>query len=116
MKIVALPHLHKALKPIIAEILKSKKTCELDPVRIQETDEKKKQAQLKKNMLYFTPYLKQTISSIYLIQDIFPMALRNILNQIKTVTSQRFKDVPDAVYFNLTAFVFLRFICPGKMR
>ena len=42
MKLIGLPFLHKTLANIIEEIYLSKKPCEVDPTRLEKTDDIKK--------------------------------------------------------------------------
>lgn len=117
MKLIALPQLHKVLKPLIAEILQVNKkkpvTCEIDPVRLEGLNEKQKKQALAKNVPILEKYCQMAFNAIQELLDILPVSLRVILSDMKKGFHDQFNGDDKAVHAGVTAFLFLRFIVPA---
>eukprot|EP01126_Amoeba_proteus_P009050 TRINITY_DN13441_c1_g1_i30.p1 TRINITY_DN13441_c1_g1~~TRINITY_DN13441_c1_g1_i30.p1 ORF type:complete len:621 (-),score=157.89 TRINITY_DN13441_c1_g1_i30:272-2134(-) len=111
MKLTAMPVLHHMLKPIIAEICKGKRSCELDPRRIEDAKDAKKN--LEKNRQNLANYCAEILASTLNIPKMLPLTLRNIFCEMRQHILQRWPDHPTVRYSGPSGFIFLRFICPA---
>lgn len=114
------------LKPLIADVLKSKKSCEIDPVRLENLNEKQIKQVLGKNIpllekvsriifrLVHFQFCQMAFSSIQELLELLPVSLRVILSDMKKGFHEQFNGEDKAVHAGVTAFLFLRFIVPGK--
>jgi len=98
---------------LIAEVLKSKKSCEVDPVRLENMNEKQIKQVLAKNIPLLEKFCQMAFTSIQELLDLLPVSLRVILSDMKKGFHEQFNGEDKAVHAGVTAFLFLRFIVPA---
>jgi hypothetical protein len=111
MRLVGLPYMAKVLKPIIDEIYKGRKSCEVDVQRL----EKGKDKDAKKNAQNLLEYVKRIFESI---QNSFlwcPASFRNIFEELQRKVTTKFPEDPVVRYTAPSGFIFLRFFCPALL-
>lgn len=111
MRLVGLPYMHKVLKPIIEDIYKGKKSCEVDVQRL----DKGKDKDAKKNAQNLLEYVKRIFEAI---QNSFlwcPASFRNIFEELQRRVTTKFPEDPVVRYTAPSGFIFLRFFCPALL-
>uniref|UniRef100_A0A6B2L190 Ras-GAP domain-containing protein n=1 Tax=Arcella intermedia TaxID=1963864 RepID=A0A6B2L190_9EUKA len=106
LKLTCLPHLHKMLKPIITDMYKGKKCCEMETSRVDEKS-------LKKNRANLIDLCEQVVNGVCESKHYLPMKLRSIFEVMKQHLKNQFPNDENIVYLGVSSFLFLRFICPA---
>lgn len=101
--------LDTTLRPILRELWRSQKSCELDPVRIT------KGMDVKKNLAYFLETMNWIWDSIQNTLDKMPPTIRAALAHLRAKVSNKWPNDANAKYTAVTSFLFLRFFCPALM-
>ncbi|EGG23380.1 RasGTPase-activating protein [Cavenderia fasciculata] len=107
MKLIGLPYLANTIGPLIKKIYVSKKSCEIDPTKLEKGEDAKKNA---KNLL---SWVKKMVSAILASADQCPGPLREIFLAIQTKVKQRYAVDHITQYTAVSGFIFLRFFCPS---
>jgi hypothetical protein len=117
MRLVGMPYLHYILKPIIDDIYKGKKSCEVDIQRLLEINPKEKEAQkmAQKNLQTLIGYVSQIFESIRKSFLRCPASFRNIFEHIQLKVTRKFPNDPVIRYTAPSGFIFLRFFCPALL-
>ncbi|KCV70510.1 hypothetical protein H696_02859 [Fonticula alba] len=104
-KLVALEYLHRTFGPTIMKIAAYKKSCEIDPLRLEKGQDIKKH---KKRLVKFTD---EILDALFQSVSEVPMSLRRVLQHIRTTCAEKFPS--EASTAGLTAvagFFFLRLV------
>uniref|UniRef100_A0AAY4CP95 RAS p21 protein activator 2 n=1 Tax=Denticeps clupeoides TaxID=299321 RepID=A0AAY4CP95_9TELE len=103
MKIVGRSYLAVTLKPVLDEICESNKTCEIDPVKLKDGDNKEIN---KENLQCF---VQKVFSSITQSSASCPPLMCDVFRSLRQMASRRFPADPHVQYSAVSSFVFLRF-------
>ena len=109
MRTVGRQVLDSTLRPILRELYKSNKSCELDPQRAP------KGSDLKKNLAFFIETMEWIWGSIQSTIDKMPTTMRNVLAHLRARVSAKWPNDANSKYISVTSFLFLRFFCPALM-
>lgn len=109
MRTVGRQVLDSTLRPILRELYKSNKSCELDPQRAP------KGSDLKKNLTFFIETMEWIWGSIQSTIDKMPTTMRNVLAHLRARVSAKWPSDANSKYISVTSFLFLRFFCPALM-
>lgn len=109
MRTVGRQVLDSTLRPILRELYKSNKSCELDPQRAP------KGSDLKKNLAFFIESIEWIWGSIQSTIDKMPTTMRNVLAHLRARVSAKWPSDANSKYTSVTSFLFLRFFCPALM-
>eukprot|EP01125_Pyxidicula_operculata_P010375 TRINITY_DN3419_c1_g3_i1.p1 TRINITY_DN3419_c1_g3~~TRINITY_DN3419_c1_g3_i1.p1 ORF type:complete len:669 (+),score=167.06 TRINITY_DN3419_c1_g3_i1:383-2389(+) len=109
LKMIALPHLQKILRPIISEVFRARKSCEMDPLRVEDPKV------IKKNQKNLQEFAEAVVDSVCESIHYLPLALRNIFHHVREELKKKFPGDDIVIYSGLSGFIFLRFICPAIM-
>merc|ERR1711862_98698 len=106
-KLVGSTYLKNTLEELVKEIYNTKKPCEVDPTRLEKTDD------LAKNFSNLQTYIQEFCDSIYNSVDEFPHKLRKICHELqqKVLTRYKAEQVEVVKYTAISGFIFLRFFC-----
>eukprot|EP01125_Pyxidicula_operculata_P007653 TRINITY_DN2594_c0_g1_i2.p1 TRINITY_DN2594_c0_g1~~TRINITY_DN2594_c0_g1_i2.p1 ORF type:complete len:400 (+),score=113.91 TRINITY_DN2594_c0_g1_i2:784-1983(+) len=115
MRLTGMPYLMSTLKPIVAQIYTAGKSCELDPSRIEEQKEEKREKVAQKNLKNLLGYVDQIFQKICSSIDVVPMNFHNIFEKIRLCVEGKWPSHPTALYTAASAFIFLRFFCPSLL-
>uniref|UniRef100_A0A6B2L1B6 Ras-GAP domain-containing protein n=1 Tax=Arcella intermedia TaxID=1963864 RepID=A0A6B2L1B6_9EUKA len=117
MRLVGTPYLHLVMKPILLNIINNgkdkKKSCEVDPTRLEDRDDKRSKI-CSRNCGNLLGYVTQIFEAIKSTFKSYPTNFRIIFEHIKTTVRNRFSEDADGQVASLRAvagFVFLRFFC-----
>jgi Ras GTPase-activating protein 1 len=103
MKIVAMPFLHEAIASPVKKVFEDKRSCELDPTR------KGSDA----NLGVLIEHVIAVMNGIKAAAANCPPELKAALETVRTSTITRFPDEAMVQYTSVSAFIFLRLICPA---
>ncbi|CAK8676614.1 unnamed protein product [Clavelina lepadiformis] len=98
-----------ALKDVVKQIVESGQSCELNPAKLQNGEEK----EIAVNKETLLGYLRAVLASILVSQSIFPKELRYVFGHLQHCVSQRWPDDPLVKVRVVSGFMFLRLICPA---
>ncbi|KYR02117.1 RasGTPase-activating protein [Tieghemostelium lacteum] len=107
MKLIGLPYLTATIGPHIKKIYSSKKSCEIDPTKIEKGEDIKKNG---KNLL---AWVKKITHSILSSVNHCPGPLREVFRSIQTKVHERYPKDEITKYTAVSGFIFLRFFCPA---
>lgn len=96
-------YLRELLSPLVANVLKSSKTFEIDPARLKEKQD------LERNAQNLARKCQRFVDAIVASTPLIPLELRHVAASLRAIVSKRF---PEAVPSALASFFFLRFLCP----
>lgn len=103
-------YLHYCVKDTIDILYKDSpkgKSCEIDSSKVEKGED------VKKNWKYTQKILDNLLSKIYSSVDQCPSYLRDIFEHIQTEVEKKYPDHKTVKYTGVSAFLFLRFICPA---
>lgn len=109
MRTVGRQVLDSTLRPILRELYKSNRSCELDPTRAP------KGSDLKKNLSFFLETMEWIWSSIQTTIDKMPTTMRSVLAHLRARVAAKWPNDSNSKYTSVTSFLFLRFFCPALM-
>lgn len=109
MRTVGRQVLDSTLRPVLRELYKSNRSCELDPVRAP------KGSDLKKNLNFFIETMEWIWNSIQNTIDKMPTTMRSVLAHLRARVSAKWPNDANSKYTSVTSFLFLRFFCPALM-
>jgi len=113
MNIVGNEYLKYVLQNSINEIINSKKSCELDPTRLDPKLKDKMQKVISRNMKHLTKYVTMILENINNSLNRCPVSFRYIFEHIKKNISRNFPENELVHYRGPSGFIFLRFFCPA---
>ncbi|KAJ3442355.1 neurofibromin [Anaeramoeba flamelloides] len=103
---VANDYLKASISPVINEIIDYDTTFEIFENKLKEKEKNK----LEGNLSKIKEFVLKILNSIFDHKHLFPLVLRDLAKMIERITTGKF---PNAKYFSLSNFFFLRFICPS---
>lgn len=116
MKIVGLKYLHESIKPVIDEIFREKKDCELDPTKLPAKGGKDL---IQKHSLSLIRYLENMFTRIFESVDRCPHIMRLVFKHLQEGVRENKGAAPDAsgvaLYTVVSGFLFLRFLAPAVL-
>lgn len=117
LRLTGMSYLQHVLKPFVQNLYQKdkRKSCEVDPMRLEESSEAKKEKVIKKNAKTLIGYVSDIFTAIKNSLSICPMNFRNVFEHILKVVSARFQDHPVARFTSISGFIFLRFFCPALL-
>jgi len=107
MKLSALPYLKGVIQPIISEIVNFKRSCEVDPTRLEKNDD------LAKNWKNLTTFCEVAFDSIMKSAAECPRDLCEVFHFLRTRVKEKFPSNEYVEYTAVSGFIFLRFFCPA---
>ncbi|XP_058631182.1 ras GTPase-activating protein 3 isoform X1 [Onychostoma macrolepis] len=107
MKLAGMHYLRVTLKPIIDEICTDHKPCEIDPVKLKESEN------LDTNRENLRQYVDRIFNVITSSGVSCPTVMCDIFFSLRESASSRFQVDPDVRYTAVSSFIFLRFFAPA---
>ncbi|KAL4220643.1 Ras GTPase-activating protein 2 [Mactra antiquata] len=107
MKLVGLPYLHHILKPIISQICTEHLSCEIDPTRLQDSEN------INTNLDNLRHYIDQIFDAITDSGLICPTEMSQAFFTLRQVACKHYPDNNEIHYQVVSGFVFLRFFAPA---
>lgn len=111
MKLAGMPYLKKTLQKLITDVFTQKKPCEVDPTRLEKTDD------ISKNFANLLSYCEDFTSAILNSVDDCPHILRRVFHSLqqKVVSAYPAEQIEVVRYTAVSGFLFLRFFCPAVL-
>ncbi|XP_036400983.1 ras GTPase-activating protein 3-like isoform X2 [Megalops cyprinoides] len=107
MKLAGMHYLQVTLKPIIDEICADHRPCEIDPVKLKESEN------LETNRENLRQYVDQIFSVITKSGVSCPTVMCAIFFSVRESAATRFEEDQDVRYTAVSSFIFLRFFAPA---
>ncbi|KAK2908452.1 hypothetical protein Q8A67_004289 [Cirrhinus molitorella] len=107
MKLAGMHYLRVTLKPIIDEICTDHKPCEIDPVKLKESEN------LDTNRENLRQYVDRIFNVITCSGVSCPTVMCDIFFSLRESAASRFQVDPDVRYTAVSSFIFLRFFAPA---
>jgi len=107
MKLVGIPYLSHTIGPLIKKIYSSKKSCEIDPTKLEKGED------IKKNCKNLLSWVKKVTAAILGSINNCPGPLREVFRSIQAKVLQRYPHDEITRYTAVSGFIFLRFFCPA---
>lgn len=107
MKLVGLPYVKQVLSRIVTKLLKSKKSLEIDPERLEKGED------VKENLRQLIFYASTTFQSIVDTKENMPEIFCKLFRQIRTHVQNKFPNYTTVKYTCITGFLFLRLFSPA---
>ncbi|XP_056595045.1 ras GTPase-activating protein 3 [Triplophysa dalaica] len=107
MKLAGMHYLQVTLKPIIDEICTDHKPCEIDPVKLKESEN------LDTNRENLRHYVDRIFNVITCSGVSCPTVMCDIFFALRESAATRFQVDPDVRYTAVSSFIFLRFFAPA---
>ncbi|XP_073698003.1 ras GTPase-activating protein 3 isoform X4 [Garra rufa] len=107
MKLAGMHYLRVTLKPIIDEICTDHKPCEIDPVKLKESEN------LDTNRENLRQYVDRIFNVITSSGVSCPTVMCDIFFALRESAASRFQVDPDVRYTAVSSFIFLRFFAPA---
>uniref|UniRef100_A0A6Q2Z6Z3 Ras GTPase-activating protein 2 n=1 Tax=Esox lucius TaxID=8010 RepID=A0A6Q2Z6Z3_ESOLU len=107
MKLAGNHYLQVTLKPIIDEICTDHKPCEIDPVKLKESEN------LETNRENLRQYVDQIFKGITTSGVSCPTVMCDIFFSLRESAATRFQVDHDVKYTAVSSFIFLRFFAPA---
>uniref|UniRef100_A0A672M527 RAS p21 protein activator 3 n=1 Tax=Sinocyclocheilus grahami TaxID=75366 RepID=A0A672M527_SINGR len=107
MKLAGMHYLRVTLKPIIDEICTDHKPCEIDPVKLKESEN------LDANRENLRQYVDRIFNVITSSGVSCPTVMGDIFFSLRESAASRFEVDPDVRYTAVSSFIFLRFFAPA---
>ncbi|XP_009303510.1 ras GTPase-activating protein 3 isoform X4 [Danio rerio] len=107
MKLAGMHYLRVTLKPIIDEICSDHKPCEIDPVKLKESEN------LDTNRENLRQYVDRIFSVITSSGVSCPTVMCDIFFSLRESAASRFQVDADVRYTAVSSFIFLRFFAPA---
>jgi hypothetical protein len=106
MKLVGFRYLQSVASDTVDELYsETKKSCEVDPMKLDKGDDPKK------NFKFLQKILQRLIARLYETVDECPTPLRGIFQHIQQQVERKFPSDNNVKYTGVSGFLFLRFIC-----
>ncbi|KAM9963017.1 hypothetical protein ACTFIW_006238 [Dictyostelium discoideum] len=107
MKLIGIPYLSQTIGPLIKKIYSSKKSCEIDPTKLEKGED------IKKNCKNLLSWVKKMTTAILSSVNNCPGPLREVFKSIQDKVVQRYPKDEITRYTAVSGFIFLRFFCPA---
>ncbi|KAK5582968.1 hypothetical protein RB653_004558 [Dictyostelium firmibasis] len=107
MKLIGIPYLSQTIGPLIKKIYSSKKSCEIDPTKLEKGED------IKKNCKNLLSWVKKMTTAILSSINNCPGPLREVFKSIQDKVVQRYPKDEITRYTAVSGFIFLRFFCPA---
>uniref|UniRef100_A0A3B4C1B5 RAS p21 protein activator 3 n=1 Tax=Pygocentrus nattereri TaxID=42514 RepID=A0A3B4C1B5_PYGNA len=107
MKLAGMHYLQVTLKPIIDEICTEHKSCEIDPVKLKESEN------LETNRENLRQYVDRIFNVITTSGVRCPTVMCDIFFSLRESAASRFQVDQDVRYTAVSSFIFLRFFAPA---
>uniref|UniRef100_A0A674PDX4 RAS p21 protein activator 3 n=1 Tax=Takifugu rubripes TaxID=31033 RepID=A0A674PDX4_TAKRU len=107
MKLAGMHYLQVTLKPIIDEICTEHKPCEIDPIKLKESEN------LDTNRENLRHYVDHIFSVITTSGVRCPTVMCDIFFSLRESAATRFQVDPDVRFTAVSSFIFLRFFAPA---
>ncbi|KAN0045212.1 hypothetical protein ACTA71_005589 [Dictyostelium dimigraforme] len=107
MKLIGIPYLSQTIGPLIKKIYSSKKSCEIDPTKLEKGED------IKKNCKNLLSWVKKMTTAILSSINNCPGPLREVFKSIQEKVVQRYPKDEITRYTAVSGFIFLRFFCPA---
>uniref|UniRef100_A0A7N8WKH1 RAS p21 protein activator 3 n=1 Tax=Mastacembelus armatus TaxID=205130 RepID=A0A7N8WKH1_9TELE len=107
MKLAGMHYLQVTLKPIIDEICTEHKSCEIDPVKLKESEN------LETNRENLRHYVDRIFNVITTSGVRCPTVMCDIFFSLRESAATRFQVDQDVRYTAVSSFIFLRFFAPA---
>eukprot|EP01133_Synstelium_polycarpum_P005253 gene5253-6079_t len=107
MKLVGLPYLSATIGPLIRKIYTSKKSCEIDPTKLDKGED------IKKNAKTLVGWVKKMTAAILASAPACPGPLREVFRAIQSKVAERYPADEITRFTAVSGFIFLRFFCPS---
>uniref|UniRef100_A0AAQ5ZV38 RAS p21 protein activator 3 n=1 Tax=Amphiprion ocellaris TaxID=80972 RepID=A0AAQ5ZV38_AMPOC len=107
MKLAGMHYLQVTLKPIIDEICAEHKSCEIDPVKLKESEN------LETNRENLRHYVDRIFNVITTSGVRCPTVMCDIFFSLRESAATRFQVDQDVRYTAVSSFIFLRFFAPA---
>ncbi|EGC28522.1 hypothetical protein DICPUDRAFT_160044 [Dictyostelium purpureum] len=107
MKLIGIPYLAQTIGPLIKKIYSSKKSCEIDPTKLEKGED------IKKNCKNLLSWVKKMTNAILSSVNNCPGPLREVFRSIQEKVVQRYPRDEITRYTAVSGFIFLRFFCPA---
>ncbi|XP_055062266.2 ras GTPase-activating protein 3 isoform X1 [Misgurnus anguillicaudatus] len=107
MKLAGMHYLQVTLKPVIDEICTDHKPCEIDPVKLKESEN------LDTNRENLRHYVDRIFNVITSSGVSCPTVMCDIFFSLRESAATRFQVDPDVRYTAVSSFIFLRFFAPA---
>uniref|UniRef100_A0A8C2X8V5 RAS p21 protein activator 3 n=1 Tax=Cyclopterus lumpus TaxID=8103 RepID=A0A8C2X8V5_CYCLU len=107
MKLAGMHYLQVTLKPIIDEICTEHKSCEIDPVKLKESEN------LETNRENLRQYVDRIFNTITTSGVRCPTVMCDIFFSLRESAATRFQVDQDVRYTAVSSFIFLRFFAPA---
>lgn len=107
MKLAGMHYLQVTLKPIIDEICTEHKPCEIDPVKLKESEN------LETNRENLRHYVDHIFGVITTSGVRCPTVMCDIFFSLRESAATRFQVDPDVRFTAVSSFIFLRFFAPA---
>ncbi|XP_065110109.1 ras GTPase-activating protein 3 isoform X1 [Paramisgurnus dabryanus] len=107
MKLAGMHYLQVTLKPVIDEICTDHKPCEIDPVKLKESEN------LDTNRENLRHYVDRIFNIITSSGVSCPTVMCDIFFSLRESAATRFQVDPDVRYTAVSSFIFLRFFAPA---
>eukprot|EP00040_Diaphanoeca_grandis_P035801 m.225988 g.225988 ORF g.225988 m.225988 type:complete len:925 (-) comp33476_c0_seq1:73-2847(-) len=104
MKIVAMPFLQKAVAVPVRKMFEDKRSCEIDVTRKGGAND---------NIHVLVEHVEAIMSGLHAAVDACPRDLKVALQSIREAAASRWPEAADVKYTSVSAFVFLRLVCPA---
>eukprot|EP01097_Dermamoeba_algensis_P004000 TRINITY_DN2679_c0_g1_i1.p1 TRINITY_DN2679_c0_g1~~TRINITY_DN2679_c0_g1_i1.p1 ORF type:complete len:834 (-),score=180.01 TRINITY_DN2679_c0_g1_i1:105-2606(-) len=108
LKLYGYNYLKVVLAPAVGEVMSSKKSCEIDPAKVDKSEISANY----QNLLYF---LQKILNSIYSSAHLCPLPLREMFSFLRTTVRKREWGDPNIEYTVVSSFLFLRFFCAALL-
>ncbi|CAI4044694.1 GTPase-activating protein BUD2 SKDI_11G1230 [Saccharomyces kudriavzevii IFO 1802] len=106
-------YLNKALSGILKNIIESNKSCELDPARIRENDQAKKEKTIADNYKRLYSWVTKIWKKLYATSNDLPIEIRNVLKIFRQKLEMIcIEDTLQIILNGISGLLFLRFFCP----
>ncbi|KAL6041676.1 Ras GTPase-activating protein 4 [Balamuthia mandrillaris] len=107
MKLIGLPYLHSVLKDLIVQIATEKRSCEIDPSRMDKDDNPEK------NMIALTQKTEEICHHIFNSHNDCPQLFKQVFHNIATKVASKWPSDETCRYTAISGFIFLRFFNPA---
>lgn len=107
MKLIGSSYLHRVLKEHIAAISEDKKSCEVDPSKVEKGEN------VGHNMAHLRETAEKITEDIFASADLVPAQFREVFHGIQTTILEQWPEDETSRYTAVSGFLFLRFFNPA---
>jgi hypothetical protein len=106
-KLIGQSFLHHVLHEHVVSINEDKKSCEIDPSKIEKGES------VAQNRAHLCQITEQITTSIFNSADLVPLQLREVFHGIQTTITEHWPEDATSRYTAVSGFIFLRFFNPA---